>query len=92
MMGKKKFYTGIIVGALLGGLVALFDEEAKEYVKNSLKKSGESLRSYTQNPNEAIETAKRCAQTLKHTVDSNVSGAINTLETIETSLNKFIKK
>lgn len=92
MMGKKKFYTGVIVGALLGGFITLFDEDAKQYVKKSIKKSGETLRSYTKNPTEAIERAKRCASTVQKTVDDNVSGALHTLETIESSLNKFINK
>lgn len=91
-MGKKKFYTSVIVGAVVGGLVALFDDDAKRYVKTSLQKTGNSFRSYVKDPIDAIEQMKECAEAVKRTVDENVSGTLSTLETIESSLSKFMKK
>ena len=35
-MGKRKILTGIILGASVGGLVTLFNREARDYAKDGL--------------------------------------------------------
>lgn len=91
-MGKKKLLTGIILGATIGGLLSLFDQDAKSYAKNCLKKSRDKASNCMKNPTEAIQNVKRSALKLNDVVEENVRGAVNTLDVIESSLNKVLKK
>jgi len=91
-MGKRKLLTGIIVGASIGGLVSLLNEDARKYAQAKLAESRDSLAYYAKNPTSAINSIRQSVTTFNRMVESNTSGAVHTLEQVEQSLNKVLKK
>jgi gas vesicle protein len=57
-MGKSKFFTGMLIGALAGGLVTLFDKSTRKEVVQAAKDSGECVAKYAKHPAFLIETTK----------------------------------
>lgn len=90
-MGKRKLITGIIVGASVGGLVTLFNKDAREYAKEGLSELKVKTSDYVDNPSLAIHKVKDTVQTISTLVDDNTDGAINAIEQVEKTVNKLIK-
>lgn len=91
-MGKRTLITGIVVGASLGGLVSLLNEDARNYAKELVTSSCNTLSYYAKNPSEAVSTVRDTVLTLNETIESNTGSAVNALEQVESSLNKVLKK
>lgn len=91
-MGKRTLLTGIFVGASIGALVSLLNEDAREYAKESLAKSCDNLSYYAKNPADAINTVKQTVLSINETIENNAGSAVNALEQVESSLNKVLKK
>jgi len=90
-MGKRRLWTGIIIGASVGGLISLFNDETREYVKESSSKVMDSATFYTTNPDIAINKVKRTVTTVNQMITSNTDSAMNVLDQVEDSLQKFLK-
>src|SRR5699024_11478395 len=54
----RKLITGIIVGASVGGLVTLFNQEARDYAKEGLYDLKDKATNYIENPSTAIIKVK----------------------------------
>ncbi|AOV06831.1 hypothetical protein [Sporosarcina ureilytica] len=54
-MGKSKFGTYIVLGALLGGAVSLLDRSTRKQLVGKSKKMFSTVRYYSQNP-DALQT------------------------------------
>lgn len=90
-MGKRTLLTGIIVGASIGGLLSLLNEDARKYAKDTLSKSCDNLSYYAKNPSEAVNKFRQSAVSLNNMIESNTSSAVNALEQVENSLKKLMK-
>lgn len=90
-MGKRKLITGIIVGASVGGLVTLFNQEARDYAKDGLCDLKDKATDYIENPSTAITQVKDIVHQITNLVGDNADGAINAIEQVENTVNKFIK-
>jgi len=91
-MGKRTLLTGMIVGASIGGLISLFNKDARRYAKDSLSQSYEKLTHYAKNPTTTVSQMKKSVISLNKMIASNTKSAVNTLELVEDSLNKVLKK
>jgi len=91
-MGKRTFWSGIIVGAIVGGAVSLFNRDARSYVKELSEQTADQVSYYAQNPTEAVDGVKNTVLFVTDTIERNSSGAMNTLDQVENTLNKVIKK
>lgn len=91
-MGAKKFWTGIIAGAVVGGLVSLCNKEARLYVKEVANSTGDKALYYINNPTEAVKNIKEMAQFVDDKISENKKGAFNALEQVENTLEKVTKK
>lgn len=91
MNGKKTFWTSIVAGALAGGLLSLLNKDARTYSKEVVKQTGETITHYTKNPDETVEKVKESVHTVNNLVSKNTSSALNALEQVETTVNKFLK-
>ncbi|MCA1064096.1 YtxH domain-containing protein [Rossellomorea sp. AcN35-11] len=68
-MGSNKFYKGIFLGAVAGGLLSLLDRTTRQEVGTSLKNSGNYIASYTKNPQALVESGKEVYEKLRTTAD-----------------------
>ena len=91
-MGKKTLLSSIVIGAVVGGAVSLFNKETRQYVSELTERSADQASYYVKNPNEAIGTLKGTIRDVTETIDSNMDGAINTLDQVGSTLGKVLKK
>ncbi|HEX6593017.1 MAG TPA: YtxH domain-containing protein [Bacillota bacterium] len=85
-MGKRKLFTGIIVGAVVGGLTSLVDREVREYTKNKCSAIKATSGYYIKHPSEAIRNARVTFDQFNQTVSTGVENTINALEQVEEAL------
>lgn len=90
-MGKRNLYTGILVGAILGGIVSLFNTDTRNYTKNKWNETKATTSYYVSNPVEAVRQLKQSVHQVNQTVSNEAENAINALDQVETSLSKVIK-
>ncbi|HIV75602.1 MAG TPA: YtxH domain-containing protein [Candidatus Pseudogracilibacillus intestinigallinarum] len=90
-MGKRKLLTGIIAGAAIGGVVSLFNKETRAYAKDGLVQLKDNVTDCIANPSEVIDQMKDTVQSVSSFVENNVDGAVNTLEQVESTVNRFLK-
>lgn len=91
-MGKRTFWSGIIVGAIVGGAASLLNRDARHYVKDLSEQTASKVNHYVSNPTEALDGVKHTVEFITNTVERNSVGAMNTLDQVENTLNKVIKK
>lgn len=91
MKGKRTFWTSIAAGAVVGGLLSLLNKDARHYSKTALKQTGETISHYTKNLDETVDKAKETIENLNEFVSNNSTSALNALEQVESTVNKFLK-
>jgi len=90
-MGKRTLLSGIVIGAVIGGAVSLFNKDARDYVKVLSDRAAGQATYYVQHPSEAVNNVKRTLTFITEKIDSNAVGAMNTLDQVENTLNKVLK-
>ncbi|HLR80853.1 MAG TPA: YtxH domain-containing protein [Bacillota bacterium] len=85
-MGRRKLFTGIIVGAVVGGLTSLVDREVREYTKKKCSSFKETSGYYIKHPSEAVRKARVRFDEVNQTVSKGVTNTINALEQVEEAL------
>ncbi|MGY0692552.1 YtxH domain-containing protein [Virgibacillus sp. FSP13] len=91
-MGRQKLCLGVLLGAMAGGLAALYDQETRYYTKNKLSSVKSTANYYVKHPSEAIRNAKDACNQLNASFNHNADNAINALEQVEETVNKISKK
>lgn len=91
-MGKRKLITGMVVGALIGGVVALFDRETRGYTKQKLSSAKSASLYCLKNPSEAVGNFKQAFDQLHENVTYQAENAINALEQVEETLGKVTNR
>lgn len=91
-MGKQKLWIGVLLGAVAGGLVSLFDKETRYYTKKQLQQAKDATGYVVQNPADVARMAKDTSNQLHEKLNSNADNAINALEQAEETWNKLRKK
>ncbi|MFA1822078.1 YtxH domain-containing protein [Virgibacillus oceani] len=91
-MGKRKLVLSIAAGAVVGGLVALFDKETRTYSKHKLGSVKRSSSYMLKNPSEAVHNVRTAFDTFNKNFASGAENTINALEQVENSLDKLTNK
>src|SRR5699024_5771445 len=91
-MGKRKLYTGIAIGAAVGGLIALLDRDARSYAKQKFHDAKDATMYYAKHPSEGVQNIKDKYGQFNTTFTSGADNAINALEQVEETIEKFSKK
>ncbi|MBM7587985.1 gas vesicle protein [Bacillus pakistanensis] len=66
-MGKNKFFTGVLIGAAVGGLVSLLDRQTREEVVEMTKSCGTELSRYAKHPQLVVESSKEIYEKIRTT-------------------------
>lgn len=85
-MGKRTLWTGIILGATIGGLISLFNENARNYAKDSVTASLENTTFYSKNPEIAFKEIKRKITYVNNLVTESTDNALNAIEQVENTV------
>lgn len=91
-MGKRKLCTSMLVGAVIGGLIALRHPEVRRYTKRKLSDAKAKTGDLIKNPSEAVYHTRVAFDQFSHQFTSGAESAINALEQIEETLEKVSKK
>lgn len=91
IMGKRTLCTGIIVGALAGGLIALTNQEARDYARAKLSLMRAEAKYCLSNPSQAVRNFRQSFDQFNQKYTSGADSAVNALEQIEHTLDKVIK-
>lgn len=92
MMGKRKLCTGIILGAIVGGLTALTDIEARSYAKGKLSFYTSQTKDCLKNPSEAVRKVRISFDQFNEKFVSGAESTSNALAQVENTLAKVVKK
>jgi methyl-accepting chemotaxis protein len=68
-MGKTKLLQGMLLGALAGGALSLFDKETRRTVLETSRKTAGSAAYYIKNPSKAAESVKQTASSIRTTIE-----------------------
>jgi gas vesicle protein len=68
-MGSSKFWKGVLLGAIAGGAVSLFDRDTRTSVKKCCQKTTGKITYYTKHPEEAVERVKESTRKIRHTIE-----------------------
>ena len=91
-VGRNKLFRGIIIGAVVGGIVALFDKDARGYAKSKAADTSTTTKYYLKNPSEAIHNVRMTVDRLNRDLTKGVESTVNALEQVEDTLEKLTKK
>lgn len=69
MGSTKKFWQGMMIGAIAGGVVSLFHRETRQAVMENCKKGAKTVSYYAKHPGELSEQVMETAQSLRSTVE-----------------------
>lgn len=68
MTQKNQFWRGVILGAIAGGAISLFDKHTRELMKENVQKTSSKVSYVFRNPGEITDKVKETAEKLKTTV------------------------
>lgn len=68
-MGSNKFWKGVLMGALAGGAISLFDKDTRHSVMEGLKKGTKEVSYYISHPSETADKLREKTQQLRTTVE-----------------------
>ncbi|MCP1156952.1 YtxH domain-containing protein [Bacillus infantis] len=68
-MGKTKLLQGMLLGAIAGGALSLFDKETRRAVLETSRKTAGSAAYYIKNPSKAVESVKQTAGSIRTTIE-----------------------
>ncbi|MGP4108187.1 YtxH domain-containing protein [Virgibacillus sp. L01] len=91
-MGKRNVLFGVLMGAIVGGLVSLFNNDARNYTKLKMNYAKNRSGYYMKHPSEAVRSARDSFDKFNKEFSSGAENAINALEQVENTLDKFANK
>ncbi|MBO0960677.1 YtxH domain-containing protein [Neobacillus sp. MM2021_6] len=69
MTRKNQFWKGMLLGALAGGAISLFDKPTREAMKENLSKTSNKVAYIVRNPGEIADKVKGTANKIKTTFE-----------------------
>ncbi|KAB8129353.1 hypothetical protein F9U64_15195 [Gracilibacillus oryzae] len=82
-MGKELLVKGMITGAVVGGLLTLFDRDTRKYVGTKCIQSKDSIRYYAQHPADFVHQVNSTYQKCSHLLMKGLNQAENALQQLE---------
>lgn len=68
-MGSNKFWKGVLMGALAGGVISLLDRDTRQSVVEGVKKGTKEVTYYITHPSETAEIVREKTLQLRTTVE-----------------------
>ncbi|HAQ08343.1 MAG TPA: hypothetical protein DCR24_12785 [Bacillus bacterium] len=69
MGSSKRFWMGVVIGAVAGGAVSLLEKTTRQSVKEDFGKVSSSVAYVIKNPNEFLDDVKDAANKVRSTVE-----------------------
>jgi len=91
-MAKRKLCAGIVIGSIVGGLIVMTDPKVRRYAKEKACDLRSKTVQVIKNPSETTERIKNTFNQFNERITNSAEWAIQTLETIEESIDTLSKK
>lgn len=91
-MGKRKLCASILIGSIVGGIVAMTDPRVRRYTKEKVTCLSEKTVKVIKNPSETTERIKTTFNQMNDQIAKGTKWALHTLESIESTLNTLTKE
>lgn len=91
-MGKKRLLTSIAIGAVAGGIAALFDWDTRHYTKHKLTTMKDKSVDIIKNPTVSIHNARIAMEEFSESLIYQTENAVNALEQVENTITKVTSK
>lgn len=91
-MEKRKLFSRIIIGAIIGASTALLDKDVRHYTKKRLINAKDKTSYFVKNPSKTVGEIRTKLNQLNNTLSGHARQAIDTLEQLEQTLEKFVDK
>ena len=92
MMKNNKMVMGVLIGALVGGLMTLLDKETRSTTMAQCKNAKTKTNYYVKHPSEAVKNARVACNQFNDTFNNSADSAINALEQVETTIDRLTNK
>ncbi|CDQ20470.1 hypothetical protein SAMN05192559_105268 [Halobacillus karajensis] len=87
-MGQSKLWKGVLLGAVVGAIVALMDKDTRKYVGEKSRSTGARCQSYMKHPSEAIHNLRVNYESFSTQLNKGVVDLLELLDKAESMLNK----
>lgn len=97
MGSTKKFWQGVLIGAIAGGMISLFHRETRQAVFENCKKGAKTVTYYVRNLDELSEQVAETARSLRRTVEqvsedvSLIAEKVSELKETGSSVKELVK-
>ncbi|WP_071396141.1 hypothetical protein [Bacillus tuaregi] len=68
-MSSSKFWKGVIIGAVAGGVISLFDRSTRNSVMESCRNTTGKVTHYVKHPQEAVDFVKESTARIRTTIE-----------------------
>lgn len=86
-MGQNKLWKGILIGAVVGGVVALVDKDTRTLVGEKTRSAGTKCQGYVKHPSEAIHNLRVSYESFSSQINKGVEDLLELLQKAESMLN-----
>lgn len=96
-MSNTKFWKGVLLGAIAGGAISLFDRTTRYTVIGSCQKTTGKIKYYAKHPQEAVDYVKESTRKIRSTMEevgeevAFISGKIEELKEITPQVADLVK-
>lgn len=91
-MPKRKLCVSILIGSLVGGLIAMTDPKVRKYTKEKVSDLSTKSAQFIKNPSDTIQKVITTFDEVTETLEKGTNRVVETLETVDQSLQKFTDK
>jgi gas vesicle protein len=68
-MSSSKFWKGVLLGAVAGGALSLFDRQTRTTVLGNCRRTKETITYYAKHPDEAAQAVTESARKIRSTIE-----------------------
>ncbi|WP_079526484.1 hypothetical protein [Halobacillus hunanensis] len=88
-MTKHKLCKGMVLGALVGGSVMLFDKGTRRYVTGKTRSAGTSCKKFVAHPSAAVHSVRMNYESFAQCINKGIDDVLTILNKAEEALNKL---
>ncbi|GAE94409.1 hypothetical protein JCM21714_3564 [Gracilibacillus boraciitolerans JCM 21714] len=91
-MGKELLVKGVVTGAVVGGLITLFDKDTRSFVSKNLQTCGSKSVYYVKHPADAIHQLNQGYAKCSKQLSSGLTFALDMLNQLQEVTQKVEKR
>lgn len=87
-MGKRRIISHIVIGAIVGAVISLFNKETRTYAKDKITVLKDQINDVKEHPDKAVRTLRTAVEKVNHSLASSAENVLQTLDKVEDKLDK----